>query len=148
MKRHISALVLMLAVVSLLGSLPAAAAERPFHLNGAGTVIDGVIQAAGTATHLGRFAELGTLTFAPDPENPGRVLVSGEAVFTSASGDEINGVITDASLDLATGIGTGTFRFIGGTGRFEGVSGDVGFVVLQNLATGEFEITGAGRIDY
>jgi hypothetical protein len=148
MKRHINALVLMLAVLPLLGSRPAEAVERPFHLNGAGTVIEGNIQATGRATHLGLWTEAGTLTFTPDPNDPNRVLASGSATFTAANGDELNGVITEASLDLTTGIGNGVFIFTGGTGRFAEASGSVNFTVLQNLVTGAFEITGDGRIDY
>ncbi|HEX8100151.1 MAG TPA: hypothetical protein VF660_08120 [Actinomycetota bacterium] len=148
MKRYLTILVLMLAVLPLLGSRPAEAVERPFHLSGSGTVIEGVIQATGRATHLGLFTEAGTLTFAPDPDNPNRVLVSGAATFTAANGDELQGQITEASLDLTTGIGTGVFRFAGGTGRFEAASGSVGFAVQQNLITGAFEITAVGSIDY
>lgn len=148
MKRYISILVLALAVFPLLGAAPAAAAERPLRLNGSGTVIEGVIQATGRATHLGLWSEFGTLSFTPDPNNPARVLVTGDAIFTAANGDELRGVITEASLDLITGIGTGTFSFEGGTGRFADATGVAGFTVLQNLATGAFEISAIGKIDY
>lgn len=148
MKRYITALVLMLAVFPLLGTRPAEAAERPFRLSGSGTVIDGTIQATGKATHLGLWSETGTLTFTPDPNDPNRVLASGSATFTAANGDELNGFITNASLDLTTGIGTGIFSFAGGTGRFADASGAAGFAVHQNLITGAFEIAAIGRIDY
>jgi hypothetical protein len=148
MKRYINVLVLMLAVFPLLGSRPAEAGERPFRLNGAGTAIDGVIQATGRATHLGLWTEAGTLNLSPDPNDPTRVLASGAATFTAANGDELNGVITDGSLDLTTGIGTGVFSFAGGTGRFEDATGTAGFTVQQNLITGAFEIAAIGRIDY
>ncbi|HEX9940911.1 MAG TPA: hypothetical protein VGG03_02745 [Thermoanaerobaculia bacterium] len=148
MKRSLNLLVLLLALFPLLASRPAEAVERPFHLSGAGTVIEGTIQATGRATHLGLFTETGTLAFAPDPNDPNRVLASGSATFTAANGDELNGVITDASLDLTTGIGTGVFSFTGGTGRFEDASGSATFTVMQNLITGAFEITADGRIDY
>ena len=147
MKRYISLLVLALSVFPLLSS-PAEAAERPLRLNGSGTVINGVIQATGRASHLGLWSEVGTLSFSPDPNNPTRVLVTGDALFTAADGDELRGVIAEASLDLITGIGTGTFSFEGGTGRFADATGTAGFTVLQNLATGTFEISALGSIDY
>jgi uncharacterized protein DUF5946 len=148
MKRYLNVLALTLAIFPLLGSRPAEAAERPFKLSGAGTVIEGNIQATGRASHLGLWTEAGTLNFVPDPNDPNRVLVSGEATFTAANGDELRGVITDASLDLTTGIGTGEFRFTGGTGRFADASGSASFEVMQNLVTGAFEITAVGSIDY
>jgi hypothetical protein len=148
MKRYITVLTVMLAVLPLLGSIPAAAEVRPFHVSAAGTVLNGALQATGRGTHLGLFTEVGTLSFAPDPNDPSRVLASGEAIFTAANGDELRGAITDASLDLTTGIGTGEFRFTGGTGRFENASGTVEFTVLQNLITGAFELSGLGTIDF
>jgi hypothetical protein len=148
MNRYLKALVLTLAVFPLLGPSPAQAAERHFRLDGSGTVVNGVLQGTGGATHLGLYAEAGTLSFTPDPNDPTRVLVVGEATFTAANGDELRGVITQASLDLTTGIAIGEFRFTGGTGRFEGASGTAGLTVLQNLITGAFEITANGRIDF
>jgi hypothetical protein len=147
MSRHLSLLVLLPIVFPLFASHPAAAVEHPFRLQGSGTVINGVIQAAGTATRLGRFTETGTLGFTADPNDPNRVLARGNVRFTAARGDVLEGVITNASLDLTTGIGTGTFLLRRGTGRFEGATGSVGFAVMQNLATGEFEVIGLGTID-
>lgn len=149
MKRYLSVLVLLLAILPLLGAQPAQAAERPFHLYGSGTVSPtGEIQAQGHATFLGLYTETGSLSFAPDPNDPTRALASGSATFTAANGDQLNGVITDASIDLATGAGTGVFRIEGGTGRFQNATGTVAFAVQQNFATGAFEITGIGSIDF
>lgn len=147
MKRYINILVLVLAVFPLLGSA-AEAVERPFQLSGSGTVINGAIEATGRANHLGLWTEVGTLVLSPDPSDPSRVLASGDAIFTAANGDELRGVITEATLDLTTGIGTGIFTFEGGTGRFENATGTAGFTVMQNLIIGAFEITAIGRIDY
>ena len=148
MKRHLVILALLLAILPLLGSRPAQAEERPFHLSAAGTVLNGNVQATGRATHLGLFTEVGTLSFVPDPNDPTRVLVNGSFTFTAANGDELNAVITEASLDLTTGIGTGAVSFTGGTGRFENASGSAEFTVLQNLITGAFEISALGSIDF
>ncbi len=147
MNRSINALILALAVL-LLGSFPAQAGERPFRLNGAGTVANGVISASGQATHLGLFTETGELTLVPDPNNPTRLLASGSGTFTAANGDQLEALIEDGALDIATGEATGVFRFIGGTGRFADASGTGNFVISQNLVTGAFEITAVGTINY
>jgi hypothetical protein len=148
MKRHLAVLVFLLVALPLLGSLPAQAVERPFRLTARGTLTDGAVQATGTATHLGRFAETGTLTFTPDPNDPNIVLASGTLTFTAANGDQLVGTITDVPLDLTTGIATGEIVFTGGTGRFADASGTVGFVVQQNLVTGAFETVALGTLDF
>jgi hypothetical protein len=147
MNRSHNALVLMLAFL-LLGSLSASAAERPFSLQGSGTVINGIISSSGRATHLGLFSEAGELNLSPDPNNPTLLIATGNATFTAANGDQLDAVIEDGSLDLTTAIGTGVFRFVGGTGRFEGATGTGNFVVLQNFATGAFEINAVGSLNY
>ena len=147
MNRYLKTLTLMLAIL-LLGSLSAAAVERPFSLTGAGTLVNGALNASGRATHLGLFTEVGQLSFVPDPDNPTLILVTGDATFTAANGDVLEGVIEGAVLDVTTGIGNGVFAFVGGTGRFEGATGTVDFVVEQNLVTGAFEINGVGTLDY
>ncbi|HEV2855108.1 MAG TPA: hypothetical protein VHC97_20105 [Thermoanaerobaculia bacterium] len=147
MNRYFNVLLLSLAVL-LLASFPAGAAERPFSLNGGGTVTNGVINGSGRATHLGLYTEAGQLIFAPDPDNPARVLASGTATFTAANGDQLDIVIEDGALDLTTGEGSGAFRVVGGTGRFEGASGGGNFALSQNLVTGAFEITAVGNLDY
>jgi hypothetical protein len=147
MNRTRHTLFVLLAVL-LLGSLPAAAIERPFSLTGAGTLINGSINASGRATHLGLFTETGELTFIPDPNNPNLILASGPVAFTAANGDTLEGRLEDGVLDVTTGIATGVFRFTGGTGRFEGASGTGDFVVIQNLVTGAFEVTAVGTIDF
>jgi hypothetical protein len=148
MNRYFNVLILTLAV-ALLASFPAGAAERPFSLNGGGTVApNGVINGSGRATHLGLYTEAGQLNFVPDPNNPARVLASGTATFTAANGDQLDIVIENGALDLTTGEGSGDFRAVGGTGRFADASGGGSFVLTQNLVTGAFEITAVGNLDY
>lgn len=147
MNRYISALILALTVL-VLGSFPAQAGERPFRLNVAGTVTNGVVSASGQATHLGLFTETGELSFVPDPNNPTLLLVTGRVTFTAANGDQLEALIEDAVLDVTTGQAAGAFRIIGGTGRFANASGTGDLVIDQNLFTGTFEGTAVGRIDY
>ena len=73
--------------------------------------------------------------------------------FTAANGDTLastfdNAVLTITTTNPTTGIATGVFVFTGGTGRFDGASGSGDFVVMQNLDTGDFTLTGVGTIDY
>jgi hypothetical protein len=157
MKRSLNIRILALAISLLLGSLPVVAAERPFALNGngastfitdgAGNIIGANVTVSGTATHLGMFTAVGTVQFTPDPNNPGRILSSGTAIFTASNGDKLRFALNGA-LDLATGVDMGVFRFVGGTGRFDGAGGAGDFVVELNPATGAFKFTAVGRINY
>lgn len=161
MKRILNLTVLALAAFLLLGTLPVMAKARPFALNGNGVatfITDGAgipiganVTASSTATHLGLNVTVGTVTFSPDPDHPGRLLSSGSGTITAANGDtlliEFNG-----SLEPTPGSSTATdeaiFRFVGGTGRFAGASGQADALVVINLLTGAFEITMVGKIDY
>jgi hypothetical protein len=157
MKRSRNPLILMLALFLLLGSLPAAADERPFGLSGAGNLAftggnppaGADLTASGVATHLGLWTAVGVLSFSPGPE-PHLILANGTQTFTAANGDKLDATFTDAVLDTHTGIATGVFVFDGqgGTGRFEGAIGSAPFVVMQDLETGDFEVTAIGTIDF
>ena len=158
MKRSINARIIALTISLLLIALPVMAAQRPFALHGtgsasfitdgAGNITGATLIASGTATHLGLWSAAGTLQFAPDPENSNQLLVSGGATITAANGDKLQAVLANAVLDPATGIGKGGIQFVGGTGRFEGAGGSADFVVEQNLATGAFETTWIGNINF
>ncbi|MGH9769684.1 MAG: hypothetical protein ACREAB_19855 [Blastocatellia bacterium] len=157
MKRSLNVRILALAISLLLGALPVVAAERPFALNGngvstfitdgAGNIIGANVTASGTATHLGMWTTVGTVQFTPDPNNPGRLLSSATATFTAANGDKLQ-LSLNGALDPATGTDMGPIQFVGGTGRFNGVSGGGNFVVELNPATGAFKLTMVGRINY
>ena len=134
------------------GVSPAAAVERPMALTGSGNATlnpdgsGGTTIASGTATHLGKWTEEGVLTFTATSD-PNLILANGEGTFTATDGDQLFTTITDAVLDLTTGIATGAFVFVGGTGRFEGASGSIDFVVNQDPA-GPFDVTAVGTIDF
>ena len=154
MKRLTKIHTLMITLFLLLGTIPAAAVERPFSLNGSGVatlvtdesgnLIGAIPTGSGRATHLGQWTVAGNVAYTPVN---GVLRSSGEATLTAANGDtlvfEVDGV-----LDPVAAIDQGVFRFIGGTGRFEGASGTVNFVVSINPITGGFELTAVGKINY
>lgn len=164
MKRNSKLTVLALAAFLLLGSLPVLAVDRPFALNGNGVATftvgeDGIpisanVTSSSNATHLGLCTTIGTVNYTPanDPAHPGRLLSSGSGTITAANGDtlliEFTGVLDPPPPGSATGIDKPVFHFVGGTGRFAGASGTANAVVVVNLATGAFELTMVGNIDY
>ena len=146
---------LMLVLILLLGTIPASAVERPFALKGtgvatlitdeSGNLIGANPTGSGTATHLGQWTVSGTVKYTPD-EN-GVLRSSGEAALTASNGDRLQFQI-DGILDPVAAVDQGVFRFVGGTGRFEGASGDANFLVSINPLTGGFELTVVGKINY
>jgi len=108
----------------------------------------GELNASGTATYLGKWTQTGNLTFTPTHSNPDIILTSGDSKFIGANGDELQAEIKDSELDTTTGIATGTFLFIGGTGRFEQAQGSADFTVTQDLNSGTFDVVAQGSIDY
>jgi hypothetical protein len=154
MKRLTKIRTLMAIVFLLLGTIPVSAVERPFALNGAGVAnivtdesgipIEAIATGSGTATHLGRWTVAGTVKYTLDN---GVLRSGGEGTFTAANGDKLQFQI-DGILDPIAGVDQGVFHFVGGTGRFEGASGTVNFVVVINPLTGGFEITVVGKINY
>jgi hypothetical protein len=142
----------------LIGSIPVLAVKRPFSASGngiatfvtdgAGHVIGADVSGSGRGTYLGLWTNVGRLIFNPDPDNPVLVHPTGEGMLTAADGDQLRIVVEDGVMDVTTGIGTGHFRFVGGTGRFANATGIIEYVVTQNLATGAFELTTTGSIDF
>ena len=164
MKRSSKLTVLALTAFFLLGSLPVLAVDRPFALNGKGVATFTVnesglpvradVTSTSNATHLGLCTTIGVVNYVPanDPEHPGRLLSSGSGTITAANGDTLliafSGVLDPPPPGSATGIDRPVFHFVGGTGRFANASGTADAVVEVNLATGAFELTMVGRIDY
>ena len=161
MKRNLNVTVLTLTAIFLLGSVSVMAIERPFALNangvatfitdGAGNPVRADVSSSGSATHLGLTTTVGTITFSPDPANPGRLLTSGVGTMTGANGDtvqlELNGAL-EPTPGSATATDKFTVRFVGGTGRFAGAHGTGTGIVAVNLLTGAFEITIVGDINF
>lgn len=154
MKRRFNTRIILPTIFLLLGALPVAAVERPFALNGtgianfitdpAGNIIGANVTGSGTATHLGSWTLVGIVTFTPDN---GVLRSHAVATITAANGDKLE-VVGDGALNTTTFTDHGTFRFVGGTGRFVGASGNANFVVTVNPLTGGFEATEVGTIDY
>ena len=154
MKRFTKIRTLMPILFLLLGTIPASAVERAFALNGtgvatlvtddSGNLIGANPTASGTATHLGQWTVTGTVKYTP--EN-GVLKSSGDATLTASNGDKLQ-IQIDGILDPVAAVDQGVFRFVGGTGRFEGASGTSNFVVSINPVTGGFELTVVGKINY
>ena len=145
---------LMITFFLLLGTIPASAVERPYALHGsgvaplitdeAGNLIGATPTGSGTATHLGQWTVTGTFK---DPPDNGVLRSSGEAILTAANGDKLQ-IQIDGTLDPVAAVDQGVFHIVGGTGRFEGASGDADFVVSINPLTGGFDLTVVGKINY
>jgi hypothetical protein len=97
----------------------------PFKGQGSGAFTDanGDFFATGIATHLGAFTHYGTLVLTPT-DNPFVVAVSGRTVYKAANGDLLYAV-TNGTLNVLTGVVTGTDTWDGGTGRFTDANGVV-----------------------
>src|SRR5688572_21510627 len=146
MKRTLNVTVLTLTAFILLGTVSVMAIERPFALNAkgiatfvadeAGNPISANVSSSGTATHLGLTTTVGTITFSPDPANPGRLLTNGTGTMTAANGDTVQ-LELNGALEPAPGSPTATdkfvIRFVGGTGRFAGAHGTGTGIVAVNL---------------
>jgi hypothetical protein len=156
MKRFLNIKTLALALILLAGNMPIGAQERPFSCNGKGiaTMIPGGsvpvadVIVSGNATHLGLFVSTARVTFNPDANDPNIAHPSGQAPFIAADGDRLDFVIEDGTVNLTTGLGTGTFRIVGGSGKFANATGSLSVVVQQNFITGAVDFTAVGKIDY
>jgi hypothetical protein len=97
----------------------------PFRGHGSGGFTDasGGFFATGIATHLGAFTHYGMLVLTPTAD-PLVFAVSGRTVYQAANGDLLYAV-TDATLNVLTGVVTGTDTWDGGAGRFADASGVV-----------------------
>jgi hypothetical protein len=155
MKRFTQIRTLMAILFLFLGTMPAAAVERPFALNGAGVatlvideqghLIGATPTGSGTSTHLGNWTVSGNVQYTPDSN--GVLHSSGDATLTAANGDKLQ-IRIDGILDPVAAVDQGLFYFVGGTGRFTNASGAANFNVSINPVTGGFELTVVGKIDY
>ena len=68
--------------------------------------------------------------------------------YQSSDHEPASGCASRGILDPVAAVDQGVFHFAGGTGRFEGATGDANFVVSINPLTGGFEPTLVGKINY
>jgi len=139
----------------LLGTIPVSATERPFALSGtgvatlitneAGMPIGAIPTGSGTATHLGQWTVSGNVKYTPDAN--GVLHSSGDATIVASNGDKVQ-IQIEGILDPVAGMDQGIFHIVGGTGRFEGATGDANFVVQLNPLTAGFDLTVVGKINY
>jgi hypothetical protein len=155
MKRFTKIRTLIPVLFLFLATIPVSAFERPFALSGtgvatlivneAGMPIGTIPTGSGTATHLGQWTVAGNVKYTPD-EN-GVLHSSGEATLTAADGDKLK-IEVEGVLDPVAFADQGVFHIVGGTGKFEGASGDANFVVSINPVTSSFDLTVVGKINY
>ncbi len=138
--------VLFVAIAAL--ALPervAAQAVPHFASGGAQFVSQNDFVGGGHATHLGRYTEVGRVSFTPT-RNPVVLAVSGWATYTAANGDELRGLLS-GELNTLTGSITATVIYVGGTGRFLDATGS-STLSGQMLGGGAVTVAVAGSIDY
>ena len=155
MKRFTKIRTLMPILFLLLGTIPVSAVERPFALSGtgvatlitneAGMPIGAIPTGSGTATHLGQWTVSGNVKYTPDAN--GVLHSSGDATIVASNGDKVQ-IQIEGILDPIAVMDQGIFHIVGGTGRFEGATGDANFVVQLNPLTGGFDLTVVGKINY
>jgi hypothetical protein len=101
--------------------------------------------ASGIATHLGAFSHYGAIVLTPTAD-PSIFLISGTTTYRAANGDLLYANLS-GTLNVATGAGTGTDTWIGGTGRFANASGTVD-LTAQLLLDGSFVFSLDGDINF
>ena len=125
----------------------AAAAAQPYRSSGTAQFVSATaFVGSGQATYLGRYSEVGSVSFTPT-SNPAVLHVEGSAVYTAANGDELHADIA-GELNGVTGAITATVNYVaGGTGRFAEASGSA--ILLGQLgAGGSISVKVSGTIDY
>ena len=136
MKPLVVSIVVLVAAAALLGAYPAIAGADPavpvpFKGRAEYTLSavepDGTLRYVGTghATHLGLFTADASLF----PDGDGKF--SATATFTAANGDQLFLIAEGAFTSPTSVVGTATIT--GGTGRFEGATGDADFVDITSI---------------
>jgi hypothetical protein len=140
-------LVVLLVTAGILTlSARAAAEERPYSLRGTAHFVSPTdFVGAGTATHLGRYAEAGSASFSPTAD-PTVLRIDASTTLTAADGDQLHETIT-GHLNVVTGAITATVTYVGGTGRFDGAGGSA-TLSGQMLPDGTIAVSVEGTIDY
>ena len=141
---------LVLTVLSVLSvfapSTSAHAGERPHFSRGTAQFVSpNDFVGAGTATHLGRYNEVGNAEFSPT-DDPTVFKVDAWSIYTAANGDQLYALFT-GYLNGVTGTINATATYVGGTGRFTNASGTA-LLIGQTLPDGTITVSVSGTINY
>jgi hypothetical protein len=137
---------LLVAVGVLAVAANAKAAQRPHVSQGSAQFInEHDFVGSGTATHLGRYDEVGSADILPTPD-PTLFEVDASATYTAANGDKLYAEFT-GYLDGLTGEITAIVSYVGGTGRFAGASGTA-TLSGQMFPDGSIQVAVEGTLDY
>ena len=122
------------------------AAARPHLSRGNAQFVSGSdFVGSGSATHLGRYSETGSVSFSPTGD--AAVLhVEGSAIYTASDGAELHADI-DGELNTETGVISATLTYVGGTGRLTDASGTAS-LAGQLSPGGAISVSVSGSIDY
>ena len=133
-----------LCLVTLLGATPSPAAAgewRPFE-GDVKAIWDNIFlglvappakfTGGGPVTHMGKTKQVGTL-FLQAAVAPGIYPGNGAVTITAEDGDKLT-FVYGGLLDANTGVGSGTFIFTGGTGKFAHATGGGTFYAEIDLS--------------
>lgn len=147
--RHVfSRFVPVLALATAALALPgrATATSVPYQARGGVQFLnDNDFVGSGSATHLGRYTEVGSVAFTPTG-NDDVLAISGGLTLTAANGDQLY-CLVEGELTLSTGVITATETYVGGTGRFVSASGSSD-IHGQMLGGGAASAVVGGSIDF
>ena len=137
-------------VLALVGTLAfpgsASAAVRPHFATGTAHFVSlTAFVGSGHATHLGHYAEEGSVTLTAT-SNPAVFQVAGTTAYFAANGDRLDAQVS-GTLNQATGVISATITYVGGTGRFEDASGQSTLAGQMDL-NGTIHVRVVGVIDY
>ena len=142
-----SAIVMLFAAAVLTLPSVASAAERAHRSRGTAEFLPNSTDfvGSGSATHLSRYEEVGSVTLWPTSD-PTAIPLTAWSIYTARNGDELHATF-EGYLNGVTGQITATVTYIGGTGRYDGASG-TGTLTGQMLPNGTISVKVKGRIDY
>jgi len=158
MKRYLSKVGSSVLALSLLVGmcLTVSATSHPLHLvehgqlsatprDPSNTVLDVVAHGTGNATHLGAITVERTATLTAT-DTPGIFDFEGDAILTSASGDQL---FTEIHGTFNANIGHAdlVYEWTGGTGRFENATG-LTFWSVEVAPNGDYDVVANGQLIY
>ena len=139
---------LLLSAIGVLTLVaPAQAVQRAYVSHGTAQFTGpNTFVGAGTATHLARYEETGSVQFS-DTADPTVSHLEASATYTAVNnGDQLYATFS-GELNGVTGAINATVTYVGGTGRFTNASGTA-TLSGQLLPGGSIEVDVKGTIDY